>query len=422
MPEITLDDYVLNFNLSKQVGIQGSLLGELEREKRETAEEELEVNNVKIKKYTNEFWTAKQRQSNSLHEISYRACFKPELPRFFIELLTKPGEIVYDPFSGRGTTAIEAALLGRNVIANDVNPLSKIISFPRLFIPDIKDVEGRLNLIKTDYKAKADTDLSMFFDKKTESEIVSLRNYLIKKKKIDEEDKIDQWIRMVATNRLTGHSKGFFSVYTLPPNQATSRESQIKINKKRGQIPEYRDIKKIIIKKTHDLLRNVSGDIKESLKKIGRESKFLIRDSRLTKEIKNNSVSLVVTSPPFLDVVQYSNDNWLRCWFNNLDSEEIGKKISMVKRLEDWNTLMGEVLVELYRILKPEGHVAFEVGEVRNGKIRLDEHIVPLGLRSGFNCEGIIINQQIFTKTANIWGIDNNARGTNTNRIVVFKK
>ena len=38
----------------------------------------------------NEFWTSEQRQANRLHEISYRACFKPQLPRFFIELFSKP--------------------------------------------------------------------------------------------------------------------------------------------------------------------------------------------------------------------------------------------------------------------------------------------------------------------------------------------
>ncbi len=61
--------------------------------------------------FVNEFWTAKQRQASSLHEISYRACFKPQLPRFFIERLTQPGDVVYDPFMGRGTTVLEAALL-----------------------------------------------------------------------------------------------------------------------------------------------------------------------------------------------------------------------------------------------------------------------------------------------------------------------
>ena len=86
--------------------------------------------------FVNEFWTARQRQAHSLHEISYRACFKPQLPRFFIERLTAPGEIVYDPFMGRGTTPLEAALLGRVPFGNDVNPLSIVMARPRLRPPD----------------------------------------------------------------------------------------------------------------------------------------------------------------------------------------------------------------------------------------------------------------------------------------------
>ena len=55
---------------------------------------------------TREFWTARQRQAANLHEVSYRACYKPQLPRLFIEKLTQAGELVYDPFAGRGTTAV----------------------------------------------------------------------------------------------------------------------------------------------------------------------------------------------------------------------------------------------------------------------------------------------------------------------------
>ena len=64
-------------------------------------------------RFVNEFWTSKQRQNNPIHEISYRACYKAELPRFFISLLSNEKDVVYDPFSGRGTTIIEAALLNR---------------------------------------------------------------------------------------------------------------------------------------------------------------------------------------------------------------------------------------------------------------------------------------------------------------------
>ena len=83
---------------------------------------------------------------------------------------------------------------------------------------------------------------------------------------------------------------------------------------------------------------------------------------------------------------------------------------------------MSGVFGELYRITLPGGWVAFEVGEVNNGKIKLDEYVVPLGLKSGFICAGIMVNSQDFTKTSNIWGVNNMKIGTNTNRIVLFHK
>lgn len=391
-------------------------------ESKRTVTEEFEYNGKKYPKYINEFWTSKQRQASSIHEISYRACFKPQLPRFFIKLLSQKGDHIYDPFSGRGTTIIEAGLLGRNIISNDINPLSKILSYPRFFIPDPNSIEERLNQISISDQLTSSLDLSMFYDKKTLTEILSIRNYLKKRKETNQEDDIDRWIRMVATNRLTGHSSGFFSVYTLPPNQAVSQESQKKINEKRDQIPEYKDTRKIILKKSKDLLKRITKDQINNLRIAGEGSQYLTRDVRKTPEIKSNSVQLIVTSPPFLNVVQYDTDNWLRCWFNSIDSKEVGKKITMAKNIVEWNEVMGEAFREFFRIVKPGGWVAFEVGEVKSGKIRLDEYVIPLGINTGFECKGILINSQDFTKTSNIWGIKNMDRGTNTNRIIIFNK
>src|SRR5689334_3764879 len=67
---------------------------------------------VSVEVYEHELWTSRQRQASSIHEVAYRACFKPQLPAYFIDRLTKEGDVVYDPFSGRGTTAIESALRG----------------------------------------------------------------------------------------------------------------------------------------------------------------------------------------------------------------------------------------------------------------------------------------------------------------------
>lgn len=413
--QLDIKEFLQDFTLDQQA----NLFDDLENK---TELEFVKIGGQKYPKFINEYWTSKQRQASSLHEIAYRACFKAQLPRFFIKLFTNKGDLVYDPFSGRGTTIIEAALLGRQTIANDINPLSKILTRPRLNIPTIDELDNRLSQIPIDENVKADLDLSMFFHPKTESEIVSLKKYLKERKDSNKEDFVDEWIRMVATNRLTGHSAGFFSVYTLPPNQALSPDSQKKINEKRKQIPPYRNTKKLILKKTESLIKDVSEVQIKQLLDIAIQAIFLTTDARETIDIPNNSVQLTVTSPPFLDVVQYAEDNWLRCWFNSIDVEEVEKKITMSKSLDEWSKIMGAVFKELYRITKRGGWVAFEVGEVRNGKVKLDEYVVPLGIHAGFKCEGIVINRQLFTKTSNIWGVKNNSKGTNTNRIVLFEK
>jgi DNA modification methylase len=397
---IDIRKYLLEFNLNNKTDVSTK-----------------EIDGLKVNIYSNEFWTSKQRQANSLHEISYRACFKPQLPHFFIELFTEPCDIIYDPFAGRGTTIIEAAIMNRNVIANDVNPLSKILCKPRLFIPDIYQVSKRLEQINTGGSYKPEIDLTVFFHKETLNEIIALQKYLD-----ENDDEINDWIRMVATNRLTGHSKGFFSVYTLPPNQAVSLERQKFLNKKRNQKPEYRNVKQIILKKSKQLIKDLSVQQINQLKKIGENAKFLNRDSAKTFEIKNNSVQLTVTSPPYLDVVQYANDNWLRFWFNNIDPKEMNNNITITKNIVEWNYFMSLVFKELYRVTTIGGYVAFEVGDIKNGKIHLDEHIVRIGNEAGFECLGIMVNQQNFTKTANIWGISNNMKGTNSNKIILFKK
>jgi hypothetical protein len=368
-----------------------------------------------------EFWTSKQRQAANLHEISYRACYKPQLPRHFIERLTRPGERVYDPFSGRGTTALEAALLGRRVAANDVNPLSRMLAEPRLRPPEPAAVARRLQEIPRAGAPDA-IDLGMFFHPDTEAEIRGLRDWCLGRAEAGELDALDGWIRMVATNRLTGHSPGFFSVYTLPPNQALTAEKQRQINARRGQAPTYRDTHALILRKTRQLLSGLEPGQWRHLAEAARDAQFLTGDARATGALAEGSVALTVTSPPFLDVVDYSADNWLRCWFTGLDAEAIGRGISTPSTVAAWSETMGAVLSELHRVTRRGGFVAFEVGEVRRGKVRLDEVVLPLGLRAGFRAHGVLVNSQAFTKTAHIWGVGNNDKGTNSNRVVLFEK
>lgn len=370
--------------------------------------------------FVNEFWTAKQRAANRLHEISYRACFKPQLPRFFISRLTRPGEIVLDPFMGRATTLIEAALLGRVPFGCDINPLSILLGRPRLRPPEEQQVTQRLN--EVDFRGVGHTpkDLLVFYHPQTLEELCALRTYLSRRRTSLELDAVDEWIWMIALNRLTGHSSGFFSVYTMPPNQAVPLQRQIRLNEENGRAPERRHVPDLILKKTRQLLRGCDLETRHILDGVSAKAQWLTSSAAAMPEIDSGSVALVVTSPPFLDIVDYAMDNWLRCWFAGIDPAAV--PLTAPRKVEDWQQAMTPVFRELDRVVRPGGYIAFEVGEVRKGTIKLEEAVLSCGRDAGLTPMLVLINDQKFTKTSHCWGLDNNRKGTNTNRIVLFRK
>lgn len=355
-----------------------------------------------------EFWTAGQRQAARIHEVSYRACFKPQLPHYFIARFTQPGDIVYDPFMGRGTTPIEAALMKRIPYGNDVSPLSRVLAESRINPPDMESIVQRLNSIdwwRPERSPNPDDEMTVFYHPKTLHQLYSLQAHFRGRVL----DKADAWIRMVATNRLSGHSPGFFSVRSMPPNQAVSISKQKIINVRNNLQPEEKKVSDLIIKKSKSLLSQGLPTAREYL--------FLSEFSDHTPEIDDGAVSLTVTSPPFLDVVDYEKDNWLRNWFLELESP----KLTLHKNVGDWCEFTRRTLKELCRITKPGGYIAYEVGEVRSGKLLLEEIVAEAARGLPISLINVYVNQQKFTKTANCWGVSNNRRGTNSNRILLFR-
>jgi hypothetical protein len=217
---------------------------------------------------------------------------------------------------------------------------------------------------------------------------------------------------MVALNRLTGHSPGFFSVYTMPPNQAVSAASQRKINRARGQLPPRRDVAALILRKSRSLLADGAPPPHPPAR--------LATSPARTAFLADASVDLVVTSPPFLDVVDYAGDNWLRGWFAGVDPASV--PITIARREPDWIRFVREALAELARVVRSGGHVAFEVGEVRGGRVMLEKLVLDAASGLPFAPLGVLVNAQDFTKTANCWGVANNRRGTNTNRVVILAR
>jgi hypothetical protein len=280
-------------------------------------------------------------------------------------------------------------------------------------------VEQALSDVDVEADVDGPAELLVFYHPDTLRQICALREHLLMKQAAGTLTRADRWVRMVAVNRLTGHSSGFFSVYTLPPNQAVSTQSQVKINARLNQTPTRRDVKSIILEKSRSLLRDCALDVSGAVDMVPRH-RVVLGNASDTPQLESESVSLVVTSPPFLDVVDYKTDNWLRCWFCGIDAVSV--PVTMAKDLDAWKQFVTSVLAELRRVLRFGGYIAFEVGEVRGGAIRLEETVVPAGMAAGLEPVLVLVNAQEFTKTANCWGVSNNRKGTNTNRVVVFRR
>ncbi len=69
------------------------------------------------------------RRTASVHEFyRYPARFSPRLVAACIEQFTDSGDLVFDPFGGGGTSAVEAQLLGRHCVCVDINSLANFIT------------------------------------------------------------------------------------------------------------------------------------------------------------------------------------------------------------------------------------------------------------------------------------------------------
>ncbi|MCS6988867.1 MAG: site-specific DNA-methyltransferase [Chloroherpetonaceae bacterium] len=366
-----------------------------------------------------EFWTSKQRQEFPLHYIvSYRAAFKAELPDFFIRRFSKQGDVVLDPFGGRGTTALQANLRRRVAFHNDINPISEKIARAKTRPVPLAAIERRLQKFDLSRPVCLDehSELLAFYHPDTLKELLNL------KREIQRDcDDVNRFIELVAVSRLHGHSDGFFSVYSFP-QIAVLPEAQRKINEKRKQTPPYREVKSRILRKAKLSLQGAERfqeRFPESL-----NNQIRTGDSRQMRWIEDETIDLVVTSPPFLDKVDYLKDNWLKAWFYGIEEKTFEENLVQTRSLEEWKVFMRETLRELYRVVKPKGVVVIEVGEVRyKGElVNLDEIVATLGEEVGFSLGAILVNEQRFTKLANCFGVSNNEKGTNTNRCVVLAK
>ena len=154
-------------------------------------------------------WAAPQH-----YTCSYLAMFPPELPHYFISRFTKPGDVVLDPFSGRGTVPTQAMSQSRVGIGNDLNDLAYVLTKGKISNPSLEDVLERIEELKQGF-SRGDwlrlkgipKKIRMIFHPETQRHLMYLRRELKWK-----DDSNDAFLTMVLMGAMHGSSPGFLSL------------------------------------------------------------------------------------------------------------------------------------------------------------------------------------------------------------------
>ena len=100
-------------------------------------------------------WKDQQRLwGHAFHPMcSYLASFPAALTHAFIARYSRPGDVVLDPFSGRGTTPLQACAEGRIGVGNDLNPFAHLLTAAKVQPATRADAVTRLAQLRLGWNA-----------------------------------------------------------------------------------------------------------------------------------------------------------------------------------------------------------------------------------------------------------------------------
>ncbi len=297
----------------------------------------------------------------------YFAMFPETFAEKWIGRLTKKGEVVADPFCGRGTTPFQAVLMGRAAVACDVNPVAYCITRAKLRAPPTAAIYRRLTLLKRGFESEKyegqQHQLPEFFTHAYHPSVLRQLLYLRDVLKYRDSD-VDCMIAALVLGSLHGESErssAFFS-NQMPHTISTKPAYSVRFWKTHRLRPPKRDAFKLIASRVAFRY--------ESEPPRGEAAVFQLDMRELARQIVYfpGPVRCAITSPPYFDVTSFEEDQWLRLWFLGSQPHPSYGKISRDDRCENsdryWS-LIADMWRMLGSILASRAHVVIRLGAVR---------------------------------------------------------
>lgn len=412
-------------------------------------------------------WKDQQRLwGHSYHPMcSYLASFPAALAHAFIARWSRPGDVVLDPFSGRGTVPLQACAEGRVGAGNDLNPLAYLLTAAKVDPPTPAELATRLSTLRlawlqdaaawdelaaavladpggvrvpragggaTADGATADggtviagepvpVEVALAFHRRTLGQVLFVRTML------RSDQRTDRFLLGALAGILHGKSPTYLS--EIMPNTFAMAPRYVRdFVARSGFRPPERDLFTCLELKLRRLGRQPApptrglallGDARDS----GDRFRSALRERSLPTQAR-----LVVTSPPYLRVVKYGYYNWLRAWLLGVDSRQIDAILDDAHHRAPYFRFLRETLADLRHALTDDAVVVLVIGDVESDRGR---HLAGgVGLAEavwreaadpeGFRLAGIALDDiAAHRKMTKLWG-DEAGRATKTDRILVL--
>jgi len=404
-------------------------------------------------------WPARPRLwGHAYHPMcSYLASFPAALAHAFIARYTRPGDVVFDPFAGRGTAPLQACAEGRIGVGNDLNPLAHVLTAAKVDPPTDRELEARLAVLRLDWsfeaagwielaqrvvsgagaavpaagsRATADRgtepvppEVALAFHPRTLGQLLYVRS------RLDLVDRGDRFVAAALAGILHGKRPGYLS--ELMPNTFSMAPRYTRdFAARTGFSAPERDLFALLGAKLRRLARDgrpagpgiaLLGDARDA----GGRARAALRERALPDRAR-----LVLASPPYLRVLKYGYYNWLRTWFLGFSAATIDATLDDALRREPYTAFLREVLAGLRAALADDAVVALVLGDVEAEQGRATPDRLPIGLADetwegaarpeGYVLAGIVRDEIAAPrKMTKLWGSEA-GRATKVDRILVL--
>lgn len=329
-----------------------------------TAGEQVKLSEgVGYKRLDSSLWAGSfNARESSLHQLApYVGKLKSGMVHVLIDLYSKPGDVILDPFCGSGVVPLEAMLARRHAIGNDLSPYAYVITKGKLTAPRHKvealskavevlsEVENRKGNVSLDTVPEW---VRRFFHHETLKEIVAAFDVLKEREEFFLTACLLGILHHVRPGFLSypaSHLTPYLRLRKYPPEQYPTMYA-------------YRDLRSRLLAKIERAYRRTL--FTENMNKVTAQ---VYEVNAMSLPLESGSIDCIVSSPPYFGALDYARDNRMRLWFLGVpDWKKLDKSLTASEQV--YLPQMAECLREMDRVLKDGTYCVLVLGDVeRNG-------------------------------------------------------